>query len=362
VKPIAVFILVLLVARTAHAADWLIASPAPRADAGGHFEIVVIAPPGETPPDELRVRIQADVAEIDLELKAMAPADGARRTYAATMPAFAAGPITLQLVDRRSNTLVLLATVRRDALQALTQAPAGGTEPPLSENEPMYFIMGTRGGTSARFQISFKYRLFDAVSGLAQIQPWLSGLYLGYTQNSLWDLSSESEPFRDTSYRPSIFWKWERASESKFFDGARVGLEHESNGEEGERSRSLNTVFVRPEWQWRLSSGASFQFTPKFYAYLDKEENPDIDEYRGYADWRLRYDSGNLWITTVVARVGTAGKGSLQVDSARRTRDLKFGGVSGYLYAQYFNGYGEDILGYNVKRKSQFRVGFAIVP
>jgi phospholipase A1/A2 len=361
VRAPALAVLLLLALSSARAADWLIAASEPRADAGGYLEIVVVAPPGETPPPELRVRIQADVAEIDVEFKATAPADGARRNYAGTMPAFAAGTVTLQLAELPSNRLVLIA-VRRDALQALTQPLAGGAEAPLSENEPMYFIAGSRGPTTARFQISFKYRLFDTTSGFGQGKPWLTGLYLGYTQNSLWDLSSESEPFRDTGYRPSLFWQWERAGEPKLFDGVRVGLEHESNGEEGERSRSLNILFVRPEWIWRLRSGASFEFTPRIYGYLDKEENPDIDEYRGYADWRVRYDSGNLWITTAVARVGAAGKGSLQLDFARRTRDFKFGGVSGYLYAQYFNGYGEDIIDYNVKRRAQFRVGFAIVP
>jgi outer membrane phospholipase A len=360
VRPLGFFILLILL-RAAQAADWVIAAPAPRADAGERFEILVIAPPGEAPPDELRVRILTDAVEVDLELKAAAPADGARRAYAATLPAFVAGPVTLRLADRPSNALVLVA-VRRDALQTLTQPPAGSTEAPLSENEPMYFIAGSRGPTTARFQISFKYRLFDATSGFGREQPWLSGLYFGYTQNSLWDLSSESEPFRDTSYRPSVFWKWERAFEKVFFDGARLGLEHESNGDEGERSRSINIAFVSPEWRWRLRDGATFQFLPKLYAYLDKEENPDIDEYRGYADWRVRYDSGNLWIATVMARVGTSGKGSVQVDLARRTRDIRFGGVSGYLYAQYFNGYGEDILGYNVRERAQFRVGFAIVP
>ncbi|HSA88940.1 MAG TPA: phospholipase A [Burkholderiales bacterium] len=355
------FVLLLILLRAAQAADWVIAAPTPRADAGERFEILVIAPPGEAPPDGLRVRILADDAEVDVELKAVAPADGERRTYAATLPASVAGPVTLRLAERPSNALVLVA-VRRDALQTLTRPSAGGTEAPLSENEPMYFIAGSRGPTTARFQISFKYRLFDATSGFGQGQPWLTGLYFGYSQNSLWDLSSESEPFRDTSYRPSIFWKWERAVERAIFDGARLGLEHESNGDEGERSRSINVAFVRPEWRWRLGDGASFQFTPKLYAYLDKEENPDIDEYRGYADWRVRYDSGNLWIATAVARVGTSGKGSVQLDLARRTRDIRFGGVSGYLYAQYFNGYGEDILGYNERRRAQFRVGFAIVP
>jgi outer membrane phospholipase A len=79
-------------------------------------------------------------------------------------------------------------------------------------------------------------------------------------------------------------------------------------------------------------------------------------------DWKLRYDTGGNWIASALARTGTAGKGSVQLDLARRTRDLKFGPISGYVYLQYFNGWGEDILDYNVRRNSQIRVGFAIVP
>lgn len=347
---------------SAHAADWVIASEDARAEAGTRFEILVLAPPGETLPEELEARLQVDGAEIDLTLKAAGAAEGGRRAYAGTLPAFASGPVTLRLAEKPSNALVLIAS-RRDALEALTApAGAGGVEPPLSENDPMYFIAGSRGPTTARFQISLKFRLFDATSGFGQEQPWLSGLYFGYTQNSLWDLSSESKAFRNTSYRPSLFWKWERAGERAFFDGARLGLEHESNGEEGERSRSIDIAFVRPEWRWQLGGGAVFAFTPKLYAYLDKEENPDIAEYRGYADWRVRFDSGNLWIATAVLRVGTSGKASAQVDLARRTRDIRIGPVSTYLYAQYFSGYGEDISSYDVRNKSQLRIGFAIVP
>ena len=344
-----------------HAADWVIASADARAEAGARFEILVLAPPDEALPEELAARLQVDVAEIDLTLKAAGPAEAGRRAYAGTLPVSAVGPVTLRLADRPSNALALLAS-RRDALHSLTSPGGAGAEPPLSENDPMYFIVGTRGGTTARFQISFKFRLFDATSGFGQDQPWLSGLYFGYTQNSLWDLSSESKAFRNTTYRPSLFWKWERAGEPAFFDGARLGLEHESNGEDGIESRSINIAFLRPEWNWRLRGGEVIQFTPKIYAYLDKEENPDIDDYRGYVDWRVRFDSGGVWIATAVLRVGTSGKGSVQADLARRTRDIRFGPVSTYLYAQYFGGYGEDIVDYNVRRKSQFRVGFAIVP
>ena len=351
-----------LPAQISHAADWVIASTSSRAIAGTRFEIVVVPPAGEAAPEELVVRIQADIAEVDLAMKAAGPALDGRRTYAATMPAFAYGPTSVQLAYRTSNAVVVLVS-RSDAVDTLAgHIGSRGVEPPLSENDPMYFIAGTRGGTTARFQISFKYRLFDATSGYGQDQPWLSGLYFGYTQNSLWDLSTESKAFRDTSYRPSLFWKWERAGERAFFDGARLGLEHESNGGQGELSRSINIAFVRPEWHWRLRDGSVFQFMPKLYVYLDKEENPDIDDYRGYADWRVRFDSGDLWVASGVFRLGTAGKGSFQLDVSRRTRDIKFGPVSGYVHVQFFTGYGEDIVDYNLRRKSQLRIGFAIVP
>jgi len=355
-----------LQAQAAIAQDWVIVSKTARAEAGRLFEITVIAPAGETPPEELEARMKVDVAELTLVLKAAGPALNSQRTYNAPMPVSANGPVSLQLNERPSNVLVIVATrPPGDAVQTLTGFGAGGREAPLSENDPMYFIVGTRGGNSARFQLSFKYRLFDVDVGYGQDRPWLSGLYLGYTQNSLWDLESESKAFRDTSYQPSFFWKWERVEDAPraWLDGARVGLEHESNGGQGERSRSINTAFVRPEWRWKVADVGTFAFTPKVYTYLEKEENTDIDDYRGYVDWRARYDSpAGTWVATTVLRYGTAGKGSLLLDASRRIRDMKFGPVSTYLHMQFFAGYGESILDYNVKRKSQFRVGFAIVP
>jgi outer membrane phospholipase A len=277
------------------------------------------------------------------------------------MPPGAAGAATLQLAGVDSNVVVLQVT-RRDVVQRLTGRAGVAEEPPISENDPVYFVIGPRDGWNARFQISFKYRLFDQSSGFGAERPWLSGLYFGYTQNSHWDLESASKPFRDNNYRPSLFWKWERTDERTWIDGARVGVEHESNGNQGERSRSINIAFVRPEWRWERSGGGSFEFTPKAYYYLNKDENPDIQRYRGYVDWRLRYDSGAQWITTSVLRVGNWGKGSLLIDASRRTRDMKVGPLSGYLHLQFFDGYGEDIVDYNVRRKTQFRVGLAIVP
>lgn len=251
---------------------------------------------------------------------------------------------------------------RPDVMRTFTLNEArDGIEPPLTENEPVYFVVGARGGTNARFQLSFKYRLFDRQLGWGREQPWLAGFYLGYTQTSFWNLQDESKPFRDTSYRPSVFWAWERTDAKTWIDALRAGFEHESNGREGEQSRSIDILFVQPHWRWDLESGKRLEFTPKLYGYLDKEENPDIQRYRGYADWQLRYgDATRSW--RAMARFGTASKGSVTLDWFERTRVLGFGTISGYLHVQFFAGYGENILDYDRRFKSQLRVGFAIVP
>jgi outer membrane phospholipase A len=272
------------------------------------------------------------------------------------------GSVQVDLVGRDSSVLQLAVAQPGQAPPGTGRHAPGEYEPPLSENDPMYFIVGEHDGWTARFQLSFKYRLFDLGTGFGREQPWLAGFYFGYTQNSIWDLSSQSKPFRDTSYRPQFFWKWDRSDEKTFVDSVRFGLEHESNGGDAANSRSINTVFIRPEWHHSFANRHEIQFMPKLYNYLDKDENPDIQQYRGYADWQLRYDAAGEWVGTLIGRYGTSGKGSLQVDLSKRARDLRFGPVGGYFHLQYFTGYGESILDYNVRRASQLRIGFAIVP
>jgi phospholipase A1 len=358
-------LLVCLLALQAQAArpDWLIAAPQARVAAGQAFELVVIAPAGEPLPDEISARLRWELGERIVQLRAAGPAENGRRDYAGVMPPELSGTVSIELAERSSSVAQLAVAPPPGARLPTTGRRAPGEyEPPLSENDPMYFIVGARDGYSARFQLSFKYRLFDTGSGFGRDQPWLSGFYFGYTQNAIWDLSSASKAFRDTSYRPQFFWKWDRADEKTLVDSFRVGLEHESNGGDLERSRSINIAFVRPEWHHGFANGHEIQLMPKLYRYLDKDENPDIHEYRGHVDWQLRYDAAGEWVGTALFRRGTARRSSLQLDLSRRARDLRFGPVGGYFHVQYFNGYGESILDYNLRRKAQLRIGFAIVP
>jgi phospholipase A1 len=354
------FLSIAVLAVPVQAADWVLSIAEPRVKAGARFEFELLGPAGEKLPDALGLRVRDEPARPVFVAEATAPQDGARRRYAAQLPRLPSGALQLELVDRGSNVLVLIVRAE-DSLQRLTGSEEAAIEPPLSENEPIYFSVGTRGDTTARFQLSFKYRIFDRELGWGREHPWLAGLHFAYTQTSIWNLSETSKPFLDTSYRPSFFWQWRRGDDKTWIDAARLGFEHESNGKDGVDSRSINTLFLRLEWLTTLANGKQFEFTPKIYGYLDKTDNPDIEEYRGYVDWAMRYgDRERSW--RALARLGTAGKGSLQVDLFERTRVLGTGSVSGYVHVQFFTGYGESLLAYNQHNISQLRIGFAIVP
>lgn len=248
------------------------------------------------------------------------------------------------------------------ALPAAAQTqPAPDAPQSLTVDEPVYVVVGKRGGSSARSQLSFKVRLFERAPGRIREQPWLSGIHLGYTQTSLWNLSDDSRPYHDTIFRPSLFWAWARTGDNAWADALRAGYEHESNGRSGASSRAIDTLFVRPEWRWDRANGRRLEFTPKLYAYLNKDGNTGIQRYRGYVDWRLRHgDRRRSWVA--MARSGTGSKGSLTLDWFERARVLDFGPVPAYFHAQFFAGYGESLLEYDVRRKSQLRLGVAIVP
>ncbi len=245
---------------------------------------------------------------------------------------------------------------REAALRRSTRLLSG-----VSAYEPVYFGIGASDGLNAKFQLSLKYNPFE-------IWPF----FFGYTQTSLWDLHSTSAPFRDTSYRPSLFYLnenvWTARDRSLRF-GWQGGFEHESNGKGGADSRSINLIFARPRFEWRMGGGSRLVISPKVYGYLDKSENPDIADYRGYCDFLVSY-LWHDWRLSVTARRGMrAHNGSLQIDAVfplQTTEDLltRVGvrGVNGYLFLQYFNGWGESILDYNRKLHSQVRAGLMIVP
>ena len=233
----------------------------------------------------------------------------------------------------------------------------------ISEYKPVYFDIGTRGQTTARFQISAKYRLFSPSGN--RPATWGENFYLGYTQTSLWDLQGDSMPFIDTTFNPSLFWlsdnMWQSESQSWRL-GLNTGVEHNSNGKAGDDSRSVNDAYIQPQFNYRFDGGSTLTFAPKVKAYFGvASENSDYADYAGRVDWNLRWAQDNGAVVSAMYHQG---------DQRRRTTQLDFAwplqrtwlNMNGYLHLQYFNGYGETLLGYNQRNESQFRIGLSLVP
>jgi outer membrane phospholipase A len=237
-------------------------------------------------------------------------------------------------------------------------------EPVLSPYEPMYFLIGPDGTDSARFQFSFKYRLFDERGLPARVFAPLGKVHFGFTQTSLWDIGGTSSPFRDTSYKPSFFYyepQLDASADGRYLMGLQAGLEHESNGRDGLRSRSINIAYVKPSWRWFVDDEHYVSIAPKLYGYLDRDDNRDIGRYRGHVDLELRYGKRDGWLFSTLLRKGDGPGYSTQLDASYPLRQPFFANAGGYIHFQYFNGYGETLLDYNVRRSPQFRIGFSIV-
>jgi outer membrane phospholipase A len=233
----------------------------------------------------------------------------------------------------------------------------------LSEYQPMYFDLRTRDRTTAKFQVSLKYRLFSPDRG--QQPGFLDHLYLGYTQTSVWDLQGDSRPFLDTTFNPSLFWLSDNIWQSKDQDwrlGLSSGVEHASNGKSGEDSRSVNDAFVQPALNYRLEGGSTLTFAPRIKGYFALgNQNRNYTDYTGWVDWHLRWAQDNGLVASVMYRQGDSARRTTQLDLAwplKRT----FLNMNGYLHLQYFNGYGDTLLGYDQRNRSQIGIGLSLVP
>jgi outer membrane phospholipase A len=217
---------------------------------------------------------------------------------------------------------------------------------------------------NAKFQISLRYQLFDGRGALASRLPWIDDLYLSYSQTSLWDLGDLSKPFKDSSYRPRLFFS--NYDLARFFDGQlRVGFEsgfgHESNGKEGEDSRSFNMLYLRPTLTLGDPAGLRFFAAPLIHNYIADDENPDLKDYRGYVDWVLGIGAkGGLDFWTTLRKGQRSDYGSIELNVSYPLSKLSSGDLTGWLTLQYFNGYGESLLDYNRKLDSQWRLGIAV--
>lgn len=200
-----------------------------------------------------------------------------------------------------------------------------------------------------KFQFSFKQQLYR-------------GLNFAYTQRSFWRILDEedSRPFRDTTYNPELFYRFQRQAATRTEWGGELGIEHESNGNREPNSRSWNRLFVAPFIEhgplraelklWhRLSEDA--KKTPDDPT---GDENPDIEKFYGYGELHLSYVNLHRQRASLMTRWNFAtDKGALQLGYSFPT-----GTENLFLYCQFWTGYGESLIDYN---RSVTRYGIGVL-
>ena len=393
-------------------ADWLLAMPQPRVIPGEAFELVVVGEPEASGwPQTLSVTIKTShqAPRIAVQLNAVSTRQAGQQRYIGQWPGEVTGLATLILknptpgaegsptastahllvkaIPKRLPDDPLQSAIARalpvqkgestdtldSALDPTAHAPDmsvtsdTGEKPvepnPLGFNEPIYFIAGGSNPRSARYQLSFRYRLFDRQGLVGKNMPVANGIYFGFTQTSMWDLESNSKPFKDTSFRPSFFYQW-RIFRPTLGDSLAIatGYEHESNGRDGDVSRSIDTWFLSGDLRYHLPDGQTYiGIQPKLVHYFEKGDNRDITDYRGHGQLGLRFGRDSSLMLSAILRHGTKGRGSEQVDLSYPIRRSIFSGVGTFLHLQYFRGYGQTLLEYNESRPAQFRFGLSLV-
>jgi phospholipase A1 len=220
-----------------------------------------------------------------------------------------------------------------------------------------YFVTGipldektTRESADAMFQVSIRQRLTKSYL------PFNTFLYATYTQKALWDIYSESSPFRDINFNPGIGLGRYIIYDNKLAGAVFMQLEHESNGKEELESRS---------WNYISFSGKYF-LNPRFSAicklwipYVDGENNQDLLDYKGLGALAFNFLTGNnkWWIAAELNPRKGFGNVNTTVTAAYRVS--KSGNQ--YLYARFYNGKGESLLNYSEYSMS-IRIGVCVKP
>ena len=209
----------------------------------------------------------------------------------------------------------------------------------------------------AEFQISLKYIISE------DIFVKNLDLHTAFTAISWWQAynSDISSAFRETNYEPELILNY-KAPWSLFgvtVDHSSFSFTHQSNGQAGTLSRSWNRliagfILVDDNLIWNLR--AWYRIREKEKTDINKpkgDDNPDIEDYMGYGElgflWKIN-DKNNLNFM-FRNNLKSDNKGAIKIGwSFPLSKHIRG-------YVQYFNGYGESLIYYNVKVS---RVGIGV--
>lgn len=200
-----------------------------------------------------------------------------------------------------------------------------------------------------KFELGLTISLFEGRKHFDFLAP----LHFGYSQQSWWDIAEDSAPFREHNYNPEMYWLFDQPRRpllGRFPFVDIVGIEHQSNGQDGLESRSWDRVYVQKEFDLlpQLSMGV------KIWDILQTgDQNQDIRHYLGSGELSVMFKPNDRTNLRWRLRQGN------DVSTLSYTFDIYYRrpNVNGAFFIQYHDGYGEALINYNRKSKS-LRGGF----
>lgn len=222
-----------------------------------------------------------------------------------------------------------------------------------------YFVFGppigheaNKHNTNVKFQISISQRLTKSTL------PFGTYLYLFYSQKCMWNVLEDSLPMTDLNFNPGLgIAKPIIRKDGRFIGVVQLAIEHESNGRDSIQSRSWN----------RITLGGNVMVSPSIVVHgkvwipiVDGENNKDLLKYVGICQAGIQYNNHEkrFGASLVVVKRKTW---KPDFNTIIELNYRIFRNSNQYLFMQYYNGYGENLLDYN-KFRSQLRVGLVIKP
>jgi phospholipase A1 len=249
-------------------------------------------------------------------------------------------------------------TVEKEKLEADSIRRALDNGPYFTLYKDNYFIAGTTIGgkptatnSDVKFQVSIAQRLTKSTL------PFNTYLYLFYTQKCMWNVFENSMPMRDFNFNPGIGLAKHLFVKNRYVGKVTLMIEHESNGRDGIESRSWNKV----------SLASNIFIDPNFMVHgkvwipiIDGQNNQDILYYSGIYQVGTTFTTPNKrfgFALTMVKRKGW----NFKYNTIWEVNYRLFKDENQFLFLQYYNGYGENLLDYN-QYHSRLRIGLVIKP
>lgn len=231
------------------------------------------------------------------------------------------------------------------------------TAPYFSLYKDNYFIVGTslsetptKHNSDAKFQVSLAFRLTTASL------PWDTYLSLIYTQVAFWNVFEDSFPMRDINFNPGIAWTKSYYHGNRYIGSTSLIIEHESNGRDGEASRSWN----------RISLSGNLYITERIRVFgkiwipiVDGKNNRDLAEYKGLFELGTEVLTVNKRLT-IGFTIGKR-KGFRQFNTTAEISWRIHEKTNLSLFAQFYNGCAEGLIDY-APHNTMFRAGIVFKP